>query len=195
MESAFGQHPDVGDIRGRGLFLGPEMVADRRTKEPFDPALKIHARIGRAARAEGLICYPAGGTIDGMRGDHVLLEPPSIPLRIAWCASVSIKTGFLGSSNAAYCVDFSNPKAAWPWRSAQSKKLLNIWIWLLIVWGAILLWSGSLINYINGIAFNVGLVFRLAGSACKTFLTSSASCLVIVPRSRSGPKCSTRMFR
>jgi adenosylmethionine-8-amino-7-oxononanoate aminotransferase len=54
------------------------MVADRRTKEPFDPRLKLHAKIKRAAFAEGLICYPMGGTIDGVRGDHVLLAPPFI---------------------------------------------------------------------------------------------------------------------
>ncbi len=78
LDTAFGQHPHVGDIRGRGLFLGLEMVADRRTKEPFDPRLKLHAKIKRAAFAEGLICYPMGGTIDGLRGDHVLLAPPFI---------------------------------------------------------------------------------------------------------------------
>ncbi|MEM9356404.1 MAG: aspartate aminotransferase family protein [Pseudomonadota bacterium] len=74
----FGQHPNVGDIRGRGLFQGIELVADRETKEPFDPALKVNAKIKRAAFENGLICYPMGGTIDGRRGDHVLLAPPFI---------------------------------------------------------------------------------------------------------------------
>ncbi len=78
LESAFGQHPFVGDIRGRGLFLGLEIVADRKTKAPFDPQLKLHAKIKRAAFEEGLICYPMGGTIDGVHGDHVLLAPPFI---------------------------------------------------------------------------------------------------------------------
>ncbi|MEM6498371.1 MAG: aminotransferase class III-fold pyridoxal phosphate-dependent enzyme, partial [Pseudomonadota bacterium] len=68
----------VGDIRGRGLFQGIELVADRETKEPFDPALKVNAKIKRAAFENGLICYPMGGTIDGRRGDHVLLAPPFI---------------------------------------------------------------------------------------------------------------------
>lgn len=74
----FGQHPYVGDIRGRGLFRGLELVRDRDTKEPFDPSLKLHARIKAEAMARGLICYPAGGTADGRRGDHILLAPPFI---------------------------------------------------------------------------------------------------------------------
>ena len=63
---------------GGGFFLGLEIVAGRMTKAPFDPQLKLHANIKRAAFAEGLICYPMGGTIDGVRGDHVLLAPPFI---------------------------------------------------------------------------------------------------------------------
>jgi hypothetical protein len=73
-----GAHPHVGDLRGRGLFLGLEIVEDRATKAPFDPALKLHARIKQAAMARGLMVYPAGGTIDGARGDHVLVAPPFI---------------------------------------------------------------------------------------------------------------------
>ena len=74
----FGNHHHVGDIRGRGLFRAIEIVADRTSKAPFDPALKLHARIKRAAFERGLACYPAGGTIDGRNGDHVLLAPPYI---------------------------------------------------------------------------------------------------------------------
>jgi adenosylmethionine-8-amino-7-oxononanoate aminotransferase len=73
-----GNHHHVGDIRGRGLFRGIELVADRTTKEPFDPDLKLHARVKREALARGLACYPSGGTIDGRRGDHILLAPPYI---------------------------------------------------------------------------------------------------------------------
>ena len=73
-----GNHPNVGDIRGRGLFRGIELVQDRASKQPLDPALKVHARIKRHAMDRGLICYPAGGTADGNAGDHVLLAPPFI---------------------------------------------------------------------------------------------------------------------
>ena len=78
LEAEFGQHPNVGDIRGRGLFLGVELVQDRATKATFDPARKLHASIKAHAFEHGLICYPMGGTIDGKHGDHVLLAPPFI---------------------------------------------------------------------------------------------------------------------
>jgi len=78
LHDAFGQHPNVGDIRGRGMFLGLELVADRDTKAPFDPGLGLHKALKGAAFEAGLICYPMGGTIDGQRGDHVLLAPPFI---------------------------------------------------------------------------------------------------------------------
>lgn len=71
-------HPHVGDIRGRGLFAGVELVADRGTNEPFDPARGIGGKIKPAAMENGLICYPGSGTIDGTRGDHILLAPPFI---------------------------------------------------------------------------------------------------------------------
>ena len=76
--AAFGEHPHVGDIRGRGLFQAIELVQNRATKVPFDPAFKLHARIKAQAMAEGLMVYPMGGTIDGQRGDHVLLAPPFV---------------------------------------------------------------------------------------------------------------------
>jgi len=74
----FGKHPHVGDIRGRGLFLGIELVQDRATKAPFAPERKLHAAIKNEAMARGLMVYPMGGTIDGQRGDHILLAPPFI---------------------------------------------------------------------------------------------------------------------
>jgi adenosylmethionine-8-amino-7-oxononanoate aminotransferase len=78
LNAAFGKHPHVGDIRGRGLFMALELVDDRATKQPLDPGLRLHARVKAEAMARGLMVYPMGGTIDGRRGDHVLLAPPFI---------------------------------------------------------------------------------------------------------------------
>ncbi|MEL6201105.1 MAG: aspartate aminotransferase family protein [Pseudomonadota bacterium] len=78
LRNRFGQHPHVGDIRGRGLFLGLELVQDRETKTPFERDLKVAPHLKAAAMKAGLICYPMQGTIDGRRGDHVLLAPPFI---------------------------------------------------------------------------------------------------------------------
>ncbi|MDA9452028.1 MULTISPECIES: aspartate aminotransferase family protein [Bradyrhizobium] len=74
----FGNHRHVGDIRGRGLFWAIELVADRASRASFDPALKLNQKIKAEAFANGLGCYPGGGTVDGVRGDHVLLAPPYI---------------------------------------------------------------------------------------------------------------------
>jgi adenosylmethionine-8-amino-7-oxononanoate aminotransferase len=78
LHAAFDAHPNVGDIRGRGLFMAVELVADRASKQPFDPALRLHARIKAEAMQRGLMVYPMGGTIDGNAGDHVLIAPPFI---------------------------------------------------------------------------------------------------------------------
>jgi adenosylmethionine-8-amino-7-oxononanoate aminotransferase len=78
IQSRLGGHPNVGDIRGRGLFWGVELVQDRLQKTPFDPKLRLHARIKREAFSRGLMVYPMGGTVDGRYGDHVLLAPPFI---------------------------------------------------------------------------------------------------------------------
>lgn len=73
-----GEHPHVGDLRGRGLFLAAEFVADRAGKTPFDPARAVHAAVGRAALARGLACYPMPGCVDGVAGDHAILAPPFV---------------------------------------------------------------------------------------------------------------------
>ncbi len=78
LQERFGNHPFVGDVRGRGLFQGVELVADRGTKEPFDPARKLNALVKKEAMKRGLMIYPMGGAADGVRGDHVLLAPPFI---------------------------------------------------------------------------------------------------------------------
>ena len=78
LKNQFNTHLNVGDIRGRGLFIGLELVKDRDTKKPFDPSLKIAANIKRSAFEAGLICYPMSGTRDGKWGDHILLAPPFV---------------------------------------------------------------------------------------------------------------------
>jgi adenosylmethionine-8-amino-7-oxononanoate aminotransferase len=76
LNNAFADHPHVGDVRGRGLLVGVELVEDRASKRPFDPERRLHARVKAEAFARGLMVYPMGGTADGRRGDHVLLAPP-----------------------------------------------------------------------------------------------------------------------
>src|SRR5690606_31719946 len=71
-----GNLPNTGEIRGEGLFIGIEFVADAATKEPFPPEVKLNALVKREAMQRGLLVYAMGGTIDGRRGDHVLLAPP-----------------------------------------------------------------------------------------------------------------------
>ena len=66
----------IGDIRGRGHFICAELVQNRTTREPFDPALKLFLKIRQQAMANGLICYPVGGNVDGTSGDIVILAPP-----------------------------------------------------------------------------------------------------------------------
>jgi adenosylmethionine-8-amino-7-oxononanoate aminotransferase len=78
LDAALGQHPHVGDVRGRGLFRGVEIVADNETKQPFDPSLGVAAKLKKACFADGLMVYPMGGTIDGRHGDHALIAPPFI---------------------------------------------------------------------------------------------------------------------
>ncbi|VAV95280.1 Aminotransferase, class III [hydrothermal vent metagenome] len=78
LEDAFGDHPYVGDIRGRGLFRGIEIVADKQTKAPFPDDLKITKRLKQATMKQGLICYPGGGSYQDNLGSHILLAPPFI---------------------------------------------------------------------------------------------------------------------
>ena len=78
LHTRLGQHPFVGDIRGRGLFRGIELVEDRTAKTPFARERNIAGTIKKQALEQGLICYPMQGTIDGKHGDHVLIAPPFI---------------------------------------------------------------------------------------------------------------------
>jgi adenosylmethionine-8-amino-7-oxononanoate aminotransferase len=74
----FGNHRHVGDVRGRGLFWAIELVAERASKQVFNPVLKLNERVKREALARGVATYPMGGTIDGTQGDHVIVAPPYI---------------------------------------------------------------------------------------------------------------------
>jgi adenosylmethionine-8-amino-7-oxononanoate aminotransferase len=76
LRDRFSDYANVGDIRGRGLLQAIELVADRETKRPFDPGLKLHLRAKKDAFERGLLIYPGAGTADGRSGDHVLLAPP-----------------------------------------------------------------------------------------------------------------------
>jgi len=76
LSDRFADHPNVGDIRGRGLLQAIELVSDRDSKTPFSPELQIHQRAKADAFGRGLLIYPGGGTADGRAGDHILLAPP-----------------------------------------------------------------------------------------------------------------------
>jgi adenosylmethionine-8-amino-7-oxononanoate aminotransferase len=81
LENAIGQRDYVGDIRGRGFFIGIELVQDRAKKEPFAADLQLYARLRDKAFENGLICYPVGGNVNGHRGDIIILSPPYIASR------------------------------------------------------------------------------------------------------------------
>jgi len=78
LRDVFKEHPHVGDIRGRGLLLGIELVEDRETRAGIRKELGLPAAIRSAAMENGLICYPGGGTVDGVDGAHILLAPPFV---------------------------------------------------------------------------------------------------------------------
>jgi adenosylmethionine-8-amino-7-oxononanoate aminotransferase len=101
LRAALGGHAHVGDIRGRGFFWGVELVEDRATKVPFDPALRLHAKIKAEAMQRGLMTYPMGGTIDGKHGDHVMLAPPFIATRAELDEIVSRLAAAIDSGTAS----------------------------------------------------------------------------------------------
>jgi len=80
--------PSVGDVRGIGLLLGVEFVADKKTKAPFSPEKNFAGRVGACAMQRGLLVYPMQGSVDGVAGDHLLIAPPAIITaeQIAWAA-------------------------------------------------------------------------------------------------------------
>jgi adenosylmethionine-8-amino-7-oxononanoate aminotransferase len=78
LDERLGGHPNVGEIRGRGLLLGVELVADRETRAPFARAERLTERIVRAARAAGVLLYSGTGLADGTNGDAIVLGPPFV---------------------------------------------------------------------------------------------------------------------
>ncbi|WP_423762738.1 aspartate aminotransferase family protein [Burkholderia sp. NLJ2] len=97
----YGAHPHIGDVRGRGLFVGVELVRDRDSKATFDPALKLHAAVKREAMQRGLMVYPMGGTIDGVHGDHILIAPPFVCTAQQIDTIVERLSGAIGAALAA----------------------------------------------------------------------------------------------
>jgi adenosylmethionine-8-amino-7-oxononanoate aminotransferase len=78
LREQFGEHEHVADIRGRGLFFALEFMRDRQRKIPFDPARRLNQCVKKEGIRAGVAIYPSGGTIDGVRGDHILIAPPYI---------------------------------------------------------------------------------------------------------------------
>ena len=70
--------PFVGDVRGKGLMWGVELVEDKETRKPFDSARKAAALVTAECMERGLVIYPGTGQIDGVEGDQFLLAPPLI---------------------------------------------------------------------------------------------------------------------
>jgi hypothetical protein len=78
LESALGDHPNVGDIRGRGLFWGLEFVQDKQTKQPFPASMHLAWKIWQKAFENGLVVYYSQGCVDGYAGDIIMVGPPLI---------------------------------------------------------------------------------------------------------------------
>ena len=108
LHQRLGHHPFVGDIRGRGLFIGVELVNDRASKKPFDPSSKLDSRIKRAAMEQGLMCYPMSGTIDGKLGHHILLAPPYIIESAQLDELVDKLAGAIDRETAKVATEFAN---------------------------------------------------------------------------------------
>ena len=78
LEDRLAGHPAVGDIRGRGLLVGLELVADRATREPYPRAARLTEAVVRGARERGVLFYSGTGNADGTDGDTILLGPPFV---------------------------------------------------------------------------------------------------------------------
>ena len=76
LQESLGRFAEVGDVRGRGYFIGIEFVRDRTSKEPFPEERGLSAAIGRRAFQDGLICFPCAGNAGGGLGDTIIIAPP-----------------------------------------------------------------------------------------------------------------------
>lgn len=78
LRDSLGNHPHVGDIRGRGLFWALEFVQDKLTKTPFPASRQVAAKINALGlrKPYSIVVYPGSGTVDGWSGDHIILAPP-----------------------------------------------------------------------------------------------------------------------
>lgn len=76
LNDRFGNHPHIGEIRGRGFFWALEFVRDRATKQPYAPSVNFTEHLKKAALEAGVLIYPSNGTVDGVNGDHVIIAPP-----------------------------------------------------------------------------------------------------------------------
>ncbi len=112
LRDRIGDHPNVGEIRGRGLMVGVELVADRETSAPFPRAARLTEGIVRAARAGGLLLYSGTGLADGVDGDSILVGPPFVItdeelVRIADGLAAALSTVLEGGSGASPAAAFS----------------------------------------------------------------------------------------
>jgi adenosylmethionine-8-amino-7-oxononanoate aminotransferase len=98
LDAAIGDHPSVGDVRGRGLMIGIELVRDRSSKEPFPREDGVAERLTRAARDRGLLVYPSTRCADGERGDLVMLGPPFVITEAELAELVDRLTASLGDA-------------------------------------------------------------------------------------------------
>ncbi len=78
LQETIGDHPHIGTIRGRGLLMGVEFVADRATRAPFPAEADVRTLFAHACLDQGVYVYQGGGNVDGRRGDHALLAPPFV---------------------------------------------------------------------------------------------------------------------
>jgi adenosylmethionine-8-amino-7-oxononanoate aminotransferase len=76
LHESLSRFDEVGDVRGRGFFIGIELVKNRKTRAPFPQSRRLSYDIGQRAFADGLICYPCSGNVDGAAGDTLIIAPP-----------------------------------------------------------------------------------------------------------------------